>query len=376
MKTITYLKTLAISAIVVLSACQKDPVEPGFEATDKSAPSLESGRTASGWKKMEGLPEAPIFNLSYENGEILALGSDHRLKINPSTLKATAENFGSFSENFSTTLNQRFFTKISKASVFVFNTQSPQNLTSLDLLKVDPEFERFISLPGFYSNAIGSTKDNVFLTAYARKGTSERSSRGPVSLVLFRASISKSGNVFISDVKTIPLPELPASARLLTVFAWEEKFIVSFDSKTIVVGQDGFYNEVSDQSIFEIIPFQGLLLGFGQDQILLSRDAGITWAPHIRNKPGQFKYWEQKGFQFGNGLITSSPTEIYQIDLQADSPVFYIKQIPCSELGLDKEHIIYDMINVNQMLFVATSRGIFMKPMKEQEMRKETQQEI
>lgn len=369
MKTITYLKALAISAIVVLSACQKDPVEPGFEVTDKSAPSIEAGRTASGWKKMEGLPEAPIFNLSYQNGEILALGSDYRLKINPSTLKSTAESFGSFSENYSTTLNQMFFTKISKASIFVFNTQKPQNLASLDLLKLDPEFDRFISLPGFYSNAIASTKDNVLLTAYARKSTNERSSKGPVSLVLFRASISKSGNVFISEVKTIPLPELPASARLLTVFAWEEKFIVSFDSKTIVVGQDGFYNEVSDQSIFEIIPFQGLLLGFGQDQILLSRDGGITWAPHIRNKPAQFNYWEQKGFQFGKGLITSSPTEIFQIDLMPDNPVFYIKQIPCSELGLDKEHIIYDMISVKQMLFIATSKGVFMKQMTDQELR-------
>jgi|GEM_PF-6578521 len=372
MKTISYLKTMALSAIVVLGACQKDPVEPGIETKDLNAAfNLESGRTASGWKKMEGLPEAPVLNLSYENGEILALGNNYRFKINPSTLKTNAESFGSFSEDYSTTLNQRFFTKISKTSIFVFSTQNPTNSAILDLQKFDPEFDRFISLPGCYSKAIASTEANVFLTAYTRKSTNDRSANGPVSLVVFSTSVSKSGNVVISKVETISVPDLPAGTRLLTVFAWEEKFIVSFDSKTMVVGQDGIYYEVSDQSIFEVIPFQGLLLGFGENQILLSKDAGITWAPYIRNKPGQFNYWEQKGFQFGNGLITSSPTEIFQIDLRVDNPVFYIKQIPSSELGLDKEHIIYDMINVNQTLFVATSRGIFMKPHKEQEPRRE-----
>ncbi len=372
MKTINYLKAFVISTIVVFSACQKDAVEPGAEAKEsKAALSSEIERTASGWKKMEGLPEAPVFNLSFENGEILGLGNNYRFKINPSTLKANAESFGSFSEDYSTTLTQRFFTKISKTSIFVFNTQNPQNFVTLDLLRLDPGFDRFISLPGCYSKAIASTKENVFVTAYARKNTINRFANDAVSLVVFSTSVSKSGNVVINQAKTISIPDLPAGARLLTVFAWEEKFIVSFDSKTIVVGQDGIYYEVSDQSLFEIIPFQGLLLGFGEDQILLSKDGGITWTPHIRNKPSEFRYWEQKGFEFGNGLITSSPTGIYQIELKADSPVFYIKQIPCSELGLDKEHIIYDMVNVDQVLFIATTKGIFYKPIKDQELRRE-----
>jgi hypothetical protein len=363
MKTITKLKILAISTMVVFSACQKEQVSPEISTFESlSTINSEKGRIANGWKKIEGLPQGTIFNLSYENGELLALGNSERFQINPSTLKVKAENFGSFSEDYSTTINQGFFTKMRKSSIFVFNTENPQNFATLDLNKLDPQFNKFISLPGYYSKAIASSKNNVFLTAYVRNSSIERANETSVLLVVFSTSISKSGNVVISDVKTIPVKGISTGARLLTVFAWEEKFIVSFDSLSMVVCHDGFYNVVSDQSIFEVVPFNGVLVGFGNDQMLVSRDGGITWNTLLRNKPGNFNYWMQKGIQFGNEIITSSPTAIYQIDLKIENSEFYVSQIATDELGLNKEHLIYDLARVNNMLYVATSRGIYYRP--------------
>jgi len=364
MKTITKLKILTISAMVVFSACQKEPVYPEIATLESTATlGSEIGKTADRWEKIEGLPEGPVFNLSYENGEILALGNSSRFQINPSSLKVRGDNFGSFTEDYSTTLNKVLFTKISSSSIFVFNTENPKVFSTLDMQKLDEQFDRFISLPGCYSNALAASKNNIFLTAYARQKSPDRSAGALINLVVFQGSLSKSGNVVISEAKTIPVKGLYSDARLLTVFSWEEKFIVSFDSMTIIVCQDGFYHQVSDQSIFEIIPFKGVLVGFGVDQMLLSRDGGVTWNTLTRNKPGNFQYWMQKGFQFGNELITSSPTAIYQIDLKIDDSGFYVKQIPAEEIGLYKEHVIYDMAIVNNKLYLATSKGIFFRPM-------------
>lgn len=362
MKTITKLKMLAISAMVVFSACQKETVFPEVETKESiSLMSLEKGRNSDGWKKIEGLPQGTVFNLTYENGEILALGNNSRFQINPTTQKVQAEKFGSFSEDYSTTINRSFFTKMSKSSIFVFNTENPRQFAKLDLNKLDPEFNTFISLPGSISNAIACSKNNVFVTAYSRNSHIGRAGEAPVMLVVFSTSVSKSGNVVISEVKTIPVKGISSGARLLTVFAWEEKFIVSFDSLTLVVCQDGFFNVVSDQSIFEVVPFNGVLVGFGLDQMLVSRDEGASWNTLIRNKPANFNYWMQKGIPFGNQIISSSPNAIYQIDLKVESSELYISSIATEELGLDKEHLIYDMTRVNNMLYVATSRGIYFK---------------
>jgi len=50
------------------------------------------------------------------------------------------------------------------------------------------------------------------------------------------------------------------------------------------------------------------------------------------------------------------------IDLKIDNSELYVTQVATDELGLNKEHLIYDMTRVNNMLYVATSRGIYYRP--------------
>ena len=371
MKTFFCLWALFISAGIALSSCQKEAVNPGISGMSMAAEAGGSKeKPANSWKEIEGLSEGPVFNLGYENGEILALGNSMLFKIDPTSMFAKAEHFGTFSEDYSTTLNQHFFTKFSRSSIFVFSTPNPGVFSTLEMERIDPRFGRFIAMTGCNGKALGISGASTCLTAYSRKGSGEMQGASAVFLLLFRTSLSKSGEVVISDVMTIPVEGLTENDRLLTVFAREDRFIVSFDSKTLVVDANGVYDEVSDDSIFEIIPFIDLLLGFGTDQLLLSRDNGITWNPFSRKAPAHFQYWMQKGFQYQNGLITSSPTAIFRMEIKPDDAMFFIREIPTDELLLDKEHVIYDMIRTEGSLVVATSKGIFFRPLDTQDNKK------
>lgn len=371
MKTFYCLAALGISALMAFSSCQKETMNPEMAvATAAAVQEDEKGKPAGSWKKVEGLPEGPVFNLSYENGELLALGNSARFQINPSSMYARGESFGAFSGDYSTTLNQDFFTKVSRSSIFVFSTSNPGVFSSLDMERVDPQFGQFMAMEGCYGKALANNENHTYLTAYSRKGSGALTSASRVFLLLFRTSLSKSGEVVISDVLTIPVDGLSEADRLLTVFAMDERFIVSFDSKTLVVCQNGMSHEVSDESIFEIIPFNDLLLGFGTDQMLFSRDLGLTWNTYSRKAPAHFQYWMQKGFQYQNSLITSSPTAIFRVELKLEDFMFLVQKIPTNELQLDKEHVIYDMIRTERNLVVATSKGIFFRPLEVQDGKK------
>lgn len=371
MKTLNCLVALSIGAMITFSSCQQESVNPEIaNMATTTALQVEIEKATDRWVRIEGLPESPIFNLSYENGEILALGNSNRFLINPSSLFVKGESFGSFSEDYSTTLNQNFFTKISKSSIFVFSTPDPSIFSTLEMERIDPQFGQFMALPGCYSRAIANSENNTYLTAYSRKNSSEITGANTVFLLIFKTSFSKSGQVVISDVMTIPVKGLTEKDRLLTVFAREGRFVVSFDSKTLVVCHNGVYYEVSDDSIFEIIPYNDLLLGFATDRLLYSRDNGVTWNTFTRKGPANFQYWMQKGFQFQNSLITSSPTGIFRLEIKLDDSMFFVQEIQTNELQLDKEHIIYDMIKTEKYLVVATSKGVFFKTLEIQDNQK------
>lgn len=371
MKTSNCLAALAISAMITFGSCQKDPeIYEIASMTTASAPEVEKDKLTAGWKRIEGLPERPVFNLSYENGEILALGNSDRFQINPSSLFVKSERFGSFSEDYSTTLDQKFFTKISKSTIFVYSTPEPGIFSTLEMESIDPLFGQFIALPGCYSQAIASTGSSTYLTAYSRKSSTEINGANKVFLLLFKATIGKSGQVVISDVMTIPVKGLTEKDRLLTVFPSGERFFVSFDSKTLVVSTQGRVFEVNDYSIFEIISYDDLLLGFGTDRLFCSRDNGVTWNTFTRKGPAHFQYWMQKGFQYQNSLITSSPTGIFRLDIKLEDSAFFVREIPADELQLDKEHIIYDMIKTEKYLLVATSKGVFFRNLEEEDKNK------
>jgi hypothetical protein len=360
MKTRNLFTVLAISAITIMSACQKEYVLPEL-AEPKSGiqPDMEKGRNITTWRRIESLPEGPIYNLAYENGEILAIGNSFRYRINPSNSRIKSEYFGAFSEDFSTSLNQEFFTKVSGSTIYVFSTQNPQSSAKVDIKMIDPFFEGFSFMEGCFSKSIAVNQNNVFLTVYNRFNETGTAVQKDPYIILFRAVINKSGQVVISNIITVPIKDSKTSAKLLTVFPMGEKFLLSVDSKTYVVCQQGQYSEVLNDGIYEVIPFNDMLVAFGNDQLIYSKDQGLSWHTLTRKGPASFTYWMQKGFQLDRYLITSSPDEIYRIELKVADSMLNIQTVSTEGLNLDKEHVIYDKIKADKYVVIATSRGLF-----------------
>lgn len=360
MKTRNLLTVLVISAISLMSACQKEYVSPELAETKSGfLPDMEKGRRTPTWKRIEGIPEGPIYNLAYENGEILAVGNSFHYRINPSNSRVKSEYFGAFSKDFTTSLNPEFFTKISGSIIYVFSTQNPQSFAKVDMKMIDPLFEGFSFMESCFSKSIAMNQNNVFLTVYNRINETGTAVQQDPLIILFRAIVNKSGQVEISNVKTVPIKDEKINAKLLTVFPMGEKFLLSVDSKTYVVCQQGQYSEVLNDGIYEIIPFNDMLVAFGDDQLIYSKDQGLSWHTLTRKGPASFTYWMQKGFQLDRYLITSSPTEIYRIELKVEDSMLNIQVVSTEELKLDKEHFIYDKIKTDKYVVIATSRGLF-----------------
>jgi hypothetical protein len=240
-----------------------------------------------------------------------------------------------------------------------FSTKTRNRSAKVDMKMIDPLFEGFSFMENCFSKSIAMNQNNVFLTVYNRINETGTVVQQDPLIILFRAVVNKSGQVVISNVKTVPIKDGKISAKLLTVFPMGEKFLLSVDSKTFVVCQQGQYSEVLNDGIYEIIPFNDMLVAFGDDQLIYSKDQGLSWHTLTRKGPASFTYWMQKGFQLDRYLITSSPTEIYRMELKVEDSMLNIQPVSTKELKLDKEHFIYDKIKTDKYVVIATSRGLF-----------------
>lgn len=366
MKTKFQLVAIALCSIAFFTACQKEMTGPDAAIMEAEINAVsDQGKTASLWTRIESVPSEPILNLAFENGQILATGKNHRYYISPGSFSAKSDFFGVFNEDYSTCLNQEFFTKISGSRIFVYNTRNPLSFAMLDLAKLDPGFGGFSFLPGYLSKSIAMNQNNYFLTVYNSDNSGLKTSNQGPQMVIFRAVTTKSGEVELSDVRLVPVKPGESRPDLLNVFATGERFLVSMGSKTYVVCQQGQYEEVFAEEIYEVIPYNDVLLGFGQDQLLYSKDQGLSWLCIMRKGPAAFSFWMQKGFQVGDCLITSSPTELFKIELDLQNSMVNIQPLPASELELDKENLIYQKIRAGNYMVVATSTGLYYRSIAE-----------
>ncbi len=139
--------------------------------------------------------------------------------------------------------------------------------------------------------------------------------------------------------------------------------LFNFEQKVFVFGlpylelHRGFF----EGRIFDFIRHEDILLGFGDDELIVSYDEGSSWEILTSGFPLELRPWQQKGFSLNDRLLIWDTYDITQIkftDVGLDVISF------CTE-GLDPGpgRYIHRLIMTAEYMFVGTQNGLYYKPL-------------
>ncbi len=338
-------------SFLLLSACEKD------SDYDPDPPVEEEEAVL--WEPVNGMHSVGVLNLHMTENELMALTSNHFFTIDPEEMTSEEYFLGVFSEAQATEINDQFFVKIESSMIFVYNTKNPDQYASFDISEIFPDFGKFFFPPAWLGDVIVSNNQNVFLTVYRPKidGIYMPEPR----LLLFRAEKNTAGEVSLDDFIESAIDTDYIFGDLTGIYSCGENFLISLNPYTYKVKPDGSWELVFEGQIFDFIEHDDMLIGFSDDDLLVSHDDGSNWDILTSSFPLGLRPWQQKGFSLNDRLLVWDTYEIRQIKF-TDTGLDFVSF--CTE-GLDPGpgRNIHRLIMSAEYMFVGTQQGLYYKPL-------------
>ncbi len=336
---------------LLLSACEKD--------SDYDPEPPDEQEEAVLWEPVNGMHSIGVHNLYVTENVLSALAQNFLFKVELEDMSSDSYYLGNFSESWATEINADFFVKIESSWIFVFNSENPDQYAGFDIKQYFPDFGRFYFPPAWLGDVIVSNDQNVFMTVYRPKidGVYAAEPR----LLLFRVEKDSSGEVSVHDVLESSIEEGYVFGDLTGVYSCGESFLISLNPYTYKVAPDGSWKLVFEGRIFDFIRHGDMLLGFGDDDLLVSYDDGSSWEVMTSNFPAGFKPWHQKGFSLDDRLLVWDTYNITQIKLTESGLDF----VPFCTEGLDPGpgKAIHRLVFSEKHVFAGTQQGLYYKPL-------------
>ncbi len=100
----------------------------------------------------------------------------------------------------------------------------------------------------------------------------------------------------------------------------------------------------------------------GQQYVFSSVHKGENWSNIQCNAPEVHFYWSHKGFQLGDYLLITDETKAYKVKPNFSGGLIRYQEISIENTGLSKDGFIYDQVKTKSHVLIATSKGIFYRP--------------
>ncbi len=335
----------------LFSACEKD--------SDYDPEPPDELEEAVLWEPVAGMHSVGVLNLHVAEDALLALTQNHLFTVDVEEMTSDEYFLGVFSEARGTEINDQFFVKIESPRIFVYNTDNPDQYASFDIKDHFPEFGKFLFPPAWLGDVIVSNNQNVFLTAY--RPIVDGIPIAEPRLLLFRAEKDASGEVSVHDFIESAIDADYAYSDLTGIYSCGENFLISLHPYTYKVVPDGSWDLVYEGRIFDFIRHGDKLLGFGDDDLLVSYDDGSSWEVLTSGFPLGLRPWQQKGFCLNDRLLVWDAYYITQIKL-TDEGLDLVSF--CTE-GLDPGpgKNIHRLVMSEEYVFVGTQQGLYYKPL-------------
>ncbi|TVQ10236.1 MAG: hypothetical protein EA361_14310 [Bacteroidetes bacterium] len=313
------------------------------------------------WEPVNQINPEVITNLFVDGGELKVLTKNFYYQLNLNDFSAESHYVGNFSESWATVLNDELFVKIESSWIFVFNANNPEKYTGIDLHDHLDDFGKFFFPSAWLGNVIAINENNVFLTVY--RPLLDGVFAAEPRLLLFSAELDAEGNVSVENIISSSIDEGYVFGDLSGVYTCGEDFIISLNPYTYKVTSQGEWTRVFDGRIFNFIPWDGKLLGFGDDDLLISDDGGESWEPLSYNLPPGYRPWQHKGFVHDNQLLIWDTYTISLLDLSGSEG--HLKTF-CNE-GLEPGpgKYIHRIVLTEEYAFVGTGQGLYYKPLED-----------
>ncbi len=340
---------LLVMSFLLFSACEKDadydPVAP------------EEVEEAVLWEPVAGMHSVGVLNLHVAEDALMALTRNHLFAVDVEGMTSEEYFLGIFSEARGTEINDQFFIKIESPGIFVYNTENPDQYASFDINDHFPDFGKFYFPPAWLGDVIVSNHQNVFLTVY--RPEIDGIPLAEPRLLLFRAEKDASGEISIHDVLESAIDTDYVFGDLTGIYSCGENFLISLNPFTYKVTPDGGWELVYEDRIFEFIAHGDKLIGFCDDDLIVSYDEGSSWEILTSGFPPGLRPWQQKGFSLNDRLLIWDAYDITQIKF-TDEGLDVISF--CTE-GLDPGpgRNIHRIIMSEKNIFVGTQQGLYYK---------------
>jgi hypothetical protein len=152
--------------------------------------------------------------------------------------------------------------------------------------------------------------------------------------------------VWLSDSKTIDLPD--SEWAVYSVYSAKNEFIVSTNSKTYIISEEGEILSISNIRFYNIIEFKNELYAIGNSAALYkSTDRGRTW-----NQIGNLPTQNIKFFIIGDNLFFFTGQQIALLDMDE----MYAHEIEND--GLESNEIT-SVSGFNGKIYASTLSGLF-----------------
>ncbi len=180
-------------------------------------------------------------------------------------------------------ISDRYFVGASmqNSAILFINSDHPvsSGLTaSLNIRNVDPDFIEMLSIHSHYGESMAINNQNQTLMAYRATSTNHST----VKLLLVDVDPGGEGPgiptlLRIRSTKVIVLDDREHYGFDM-IEAVDDHFLVSSQTKTLVVEKDGSYRSVLDRALLRVFKHNDKLYGFGRDgKFYQSSDKGNSW---------------------------------------------------------------------------------------------------
>jgi len=346
-------KNISMIAVLflLLSACDKDSENDNLTPDEPEYPVL--------WEAVADMHTIGVQNLYVKENELLALTQNFLFQVDLEDM--TSENYflGNYSESWATEIDADFFVKIESSWIYVFNSENPDQFAGFDIQQYLPDFGKFYFPPAWLGDVIVSNDQHVFLTVYRPQidGVYAAEPR----LLFFRVEKDSAGEVSVHDVFESSIDEGYVFGDLTGIYACGDDFLISLNPYTYKVTSDGSWELVFEGRIFDFISHGDMLLGFGDDDLLVSYDDGSSWEVMMSSFPAGFSPWHQKGYSLDDRLLVWDTNNITQIQITESGLDFVSFCIEDLDPGPGKA--IHRLALSEKHVFVATQQGLYYKPL-------------
>jgi hypothetical protein len=348
MKTLTPLLTLLV---LFTLACDKD---------NGPEPVTEPPVDTVVWQAVPNLENFNVLNLKMIDNELIVISDRYLSRINEQTLSTENHYIGNFLESNMGAINDRFFTRVEKSWIFVFNTDDPEKMYGFDVKDHFPDFGKFFFPPTWMTNVMAVNNQDVFLTVF--RPERDGITIAEPQLLLFRAEKDEQGNVSVHNLVRTSIDEGYVFGDLIGIHALQNDFIISLNPLTFKVTPDGNWTEVFEGRIFNFIEMEDKLLGFGDDDLLVSYDLGNSWQV-LTSSMGGLSPWQLKGFRFEDGMVIWDTYRLAM--LQIDDEGLQINSFCLNNIETGPGRLIQRMAIGQKNAYLGTKRGLYYKPLED-----------